>query len=158
MPLKISLIFSNFFFTYQSSINLFWKIEFDIKLVEMTTSRARRPRQLLHRTIKIDEGHLKDDVLCKLWWVILTAQNNACFERKKPETSRLFWGLRRWTEGLSHFIISSQYGFKSIEEGVVLDEMLFPICHKISPIPLQEQRVEEILPKMVSQKDTNITL
>ena len=38
MPLKISLIFSNFFFTNQSSINiLFWKIEFDIKLVEMTT-------------------------------------------------------------------------------------------------------------------------
>ena len=37
MPLKISLIFSNFFFTYQSSINIFWKIEFDIKLVEMTT-------------------------------------------------------------------------------------------------------------------------
>ena len=74
MPLKISLIFSNFFFTYESSINIFWKIEFDIKLVEMTTSRARRPRQLLHRTIKIDEGHLKDDVLCKLWWVILTAK------------------------------------------------------------------------------------
>ena len=64
MPLKISLIFSNFCFTYQSSINIFWKIEFEIKLVEMTTSRARRPRQLLHRTIKIDEGHLKDDVLC----------------------------------------------------------------------------------------------
>ena len=61
MPLKISLIFSNFFFTYQSSINIFWKIEFDIKLVEMTTHQAR---QLLHRNIKIDEGHLKDDVLC----------------------------------------------------------------------------------------------
>ena len=39
----------------------------------------------------------------------------------------------------------------------MLDEMLFPICHKISP-PLEEQRVEEILPKMVSQKDINILL